>query len=241
MATVGFDQRNLTSSRPVMASVLLGTGGGRFATHVDYALVGGSALTPQSLALGDLDGDGQVDIAVAPDTKDTSEPGYFDILLGKGDGTFEDGGYQYYWPSVNSVLLVDLNRDRSLDIVAASSSDSDGQGRVAISLGKGDGTFDIEWPTSLTAGYGARWLALGDINRDGKLDVITGNLDLSWAEAPGTVSVLLGNGDGTFAPGLDYPAAAVSLALGDVNGDGRLEVVTATPAGALEVLSSSCR
>jgi hypothetical protein len=241
MATVGFDARNRTNSRPVTASVLLGSGGGRFAAHVDYALVGGSALTPQSLALGDLDGDGQVDIAVAPDTNDTTEPGPFDILLGNGDGTFADDGYSYYWPPVNSVLLMDLNGDRSLDIVAASTSGNDGQGRVAVSLGKGDGTFDSPWPTSLTAGYGARWLALGDMNQDGNLDVITGNLNLSQAEAPGTVSVLLGNGDGTFAPGLEYPAAAVSLALGDVNRDGRLEVVTATPTGALEVLSSSCR
>lgn len=106
-----------------------------------------------------------------------------------------------------------------------------------MSLSKGDGSFITELHR---AGYGAQPLALGDVNQDGKLDIITANTS-SYANVPVTVSVLFGRGDGAFAPGIDYPADAASLALGAVNGDGKLDVVTATSSRSLEILFGACR
>jgi hypothetical protein len=142
------------------------------------------------------------------------------------------------------VVLADLNGDGNLDIVAASfeadhtSGDLYGQGQVAVSLGKGDGGFATQ---IYRTGFGAQSLALGDLDRDGKIDIVTANISSYRADVPNTVSVLFGNGDGTFAPGVDFPAAAVSLAVGDLDGDGRPDLATATPSQSLEVLLSSCR
>ncbi|MGA9356301.1 MAG: VCBS repeat-containing protein, partial [Terriglobales bacterium] len=71
-------------------------------------------------------------------------------------------------------------------------------------------------------GTGPSVVAVGDFNGDGHMDVVTGNDDTA-----NTVSVLLGKGDGTFAPHVDYPAGGgvTGIAVGDVNGDGKLDIV----------------
>ena len=92
---------------------------------------------------------------------------------------------------------------------------------VSVLLGKGGGTFaaKADYPT----GVGPESVALGDLDADGKPDIVTAN------SSAGTVSVLLGRGDGTFATNLDSPtgANALSVVLGDVNRDGKLDLVTA--------------
>ncbi|GAB2710291.1 hypothetical protein GCM10011495_37870 [Hymenobacter frigidus] len=82
--------------------------------------------------------------------------------------------------------------------------------------------------TDYPTGANPRNVALGDVNGDGRLDLVTANLN-----AAGTASVLLGTGAGTFGPKTDYPTGShpYSLALGDVNGDGRLDLVTANVLG----------
>src|SRR5205085_1811046 len=86
--------------------------------------------------------------------------------------------------------------------------------------GNGDGTFQAQ-PTFAT-GTTPNAVALGDVNGDGKQDIVTAN-------GIGTVSVLLGNGNGTFQAQLTFAASGspVFVALGDVNGDGKLDIVTA--------------
>jgi len=85
---------------------------------------------------------------------------------------------------------------------------------VGVLLGKGDGTFadSISYPVQ----DGAASLALGDVNRDGKPDLVVSGA---------TVRLLLGKGDGTFADTIYYPAASSTLALADLNADGKLEVI----------------
>jgi hypothetical protein len=224
VATVGYQPSGQTT-----VSVLLGTGEGKLAARTDYGVYRNTfSLGPQSLAFGELTGDGNLDVAVVVDS---AIAGSVAILPGRGDGTFADkkpGTSEGDPPG--SVVLADLNEDGRLDVVTASAHDVVGVGWVAAGSG---GSY-------ATTGFATRPLAVGDINHDGILDIMTGTSNWNWPESPGLISVLLGNGDGTFAPALDYPAAAVVLALGDVDGDGELETVTATPSGSIEVLEGVC-
>ena len=102
-----------------------------------------------------------------------------------------------------------------------------GPGMVSILLSNGDGTFQnhVEYPTGPTPDA----VTVGDFNGDGPLDLVTAS---GTYLTNNTVSVLLGNGDGTFQPNVDYitGTAPSFAALGDFNGDGRVDmaVVNAT-------------
>src|SRR5262249_27988495 len=147
------------------------------------------------VAVGDFNGDGIPDLAVATLDPDTLG-GDLSILLGNGDGTF---GAQTRVLTTEEFLFVptplvgDLNGDGRLDIVTTTFGDS----TLGVLLGNGDGTFEfhpfrIQDPVFARPGnpLGAQ---LGDINNDGHLDLV-GLTDQTF------VSVLLGNGDGTFQP-----------------------------------------
>src|SRR5207249_8610111 len=94
---------------------------------------------------------------------------------------------------------------------------------VSVLLGNGDGTFQAA--QTFEAGSGPYFLAMGDFNGDGKLDLVVADLGPSTQRA-GTVSVLLGNGNGTFQAARSFVAGNTiwSVAVGDFNGDGRLDL-----------------
>lgn len=200
-------------------SVLLGTGDGKLAAHVDYPV----GVAPVAVALGDLNGDRKPDIAVANAGFDGEWS--VGVLLGKGDGTFapETEYASGYGP--NSIALGDLNGDGTLDIVTANSMAASS---VSVLLGSGDGVFATN--VDYVAGERPHSLVLGDVNGDGRLDAVTANPD------SGTISLLLGKGDGTFASAIDYAFDARAVALGDFDGDGRIDLVTDTA-----VLLNTCK
>jgi len=140
-----------------------------------------------------------------------------------------------------AVVIADFNGDRKLDIAVANSGDPGiaDAGNVSILLGNGDGTFQPA--KDIIAGKNPCSIAVGDFNGDGHLDLVVANngINVAGGWLPGTVSVLLGNGDGTFRTHVDYATGTgpSSIAVGDFNGDNRLDLaVAAHPANVVSVL-----
>ncbi|WP_341882119.1 FG-GAP-like repeat-containing protein [Synechococcus sp. UW140] len=169
---------------------------------------------PFSVALGDVNGDGELDIITANFGSNSTS-----VLLGNGNGTFQTQATFATGRSPRSVTLGDVNGDGTLDIVTANSNFI--SPNASVLLGNGNGTFQTQ--ATFSTGLGPNSVALGDINGDGRLDIITANRDSN------TASVLLGNGNGTFQTQATFSTGLGpnSVALGDVNGDGTLDIITA--------------
>jgi hypothetical protein len=213
------------SSYSGSVGVLLGNGDGTFQTVVTYET--GVALHVSSLAVADVNGDGKPDLLVA----DSCEPGLcvgsVGILLGNGDGTFQKAmtGPTTYFP--DSVAVADVNGDGKPDLLEAGGCCSSFGGQVGVLLGNGDGTFQNA-VTYETGGPVANSVAVADVNGDGKLDLLVAGED---ADNVPSVSVLLGNGNGTFQTAVIYGSGGAccpqSVAVADVNGDGKLDLSVA--------------
>jgi FG-GAP-like repeat/FG-GAP repeat len=216
--------------------VLMGDGHGRFSKAVAY---GSGGSDPDSVAVADVNGDGKPDVVVANSGAPSSLTGGsvlggIGVLLGNGDGTFRpamsslSGGI-----NPDSVKIADVNGDGIPDLVVAnecSNSECTGGGVVSVLLGKGDGTFQ----PAVNYGSGGQYassVAVADVNRDRKLDLIVSNWCVSSSDCTsGTISVLLGNGDGTFQSAVTYPSGgqfASPVKIVDLNRDGKLDLVVA--------------
>jgi hypothetical protein len=204
-------------------AVLLGKGDGSFQPNVLLTSVGQS---PLSVAVGDFDGNGALDLVTA------NSNGTLSVLLGNGDGTFQPQTDLDVGGAPRSVAVGDFNGDGKLDVVAAQQLTD----TVSVLLGNGDGTFA---PPQVFAASGVNFtpesMALGDVNGDGKLDLVIKSVSVLDSDAF-QVGVLLSNGDGTFRAPLLAPAqpdGSGDLAVGDFNGDGRIDVAVAGHLGSL--------
>ena len=176
---------------------------------------------PQFLALGDVNGDKAIDVVVADWIANVS------VLLGNGDGTLRPQQTSPIAP-LNDVAIGDLNGDGKPDLAVSSYENI--TATVDVLLGNGDGTFQA--PVTYPAGSCYGPLAIGDVNNDGWLDVVTLGAD----HTSGIAGVLLGSGDGTLRPittsAMPPTEYQYGFALSDVNGDTHLDLVAGDPNGA---------
>jgi hypothetical protein len=183
--------------------------------------------------VGDFNGDGILDIAEIVGTYPNLQ---LQILLGKGDGTFQTGtSYPGFSSSAPLIFAADLNGDDKLDLVVLQLVNTpQGVGTVTVLLGNGDGTFGA--PTNYLSSLSLAGGAIADFNADGKLDLI---LSTSTDTVPST-TIILGNGDGTFQTPLVLPIFANGSAVaGDFNNDGKLDLAIATAPGLLVLLQET--
>jgi hypothetical protein len=160
-------------------------------------------VSAAGLALGDLEGDGDLDLVAVDAANDTVW-----VALGNGDGTFAAKVGYTTGDLPTAVALGDLDGDGDLDVVTA------GNQNLSVLLDNGDGTFSTPTTTSFAATPSG--VVTGDVNEDGKLDL---------AVTLSGTSILLGNGDGTFAaPYTVYTGKGPTFAY--VNGDTHLDLVT---------------
>ncbi len=218
-------------------SILLGHGGGVFGPNVNYA----TSTGPSRVVVGDFNGDGKLDVAAL-----AGGSAFVSLLLGNGDGTFGPKTDFATGSGPVSLARSDFNADAKLDLVTANFSDS----TASILSGKGDGTFDPK--TDLGTDTEPIAVTAADFNADGKGDFLTANNGSYYGGGCGysycypgfsspTVSLRLGNGDGTFGQLFNFPGTPpAAMATGDFNADGRVDVAIANAAGnAVSILLQS--
>jgi hypothetical protein len=216
--------------------VLLNNGDGTFKPAVFYTLGG---FDVSSVAVADVNGDGKQDLVLVSQCGNNQcTYSSVSVMLGHGDGSFGPavsyslGTGTSLSVSANSVAVADLNQDGWPDLLVANTSPGDtcGNGCVSVLINNGDGTFQPDVPYPSGGGGGAVSVVVGDVNGDGKLDAVVASPYFSGNKS-GSVSVLLGNGDGSFGTAVVYSsgaASADSVAMGDVNGDGKPDIVVSS-------------
>lgn len=192
------------------ASVLFGNGDGTFQEQVSYTV----GFNCESIAAGDLDGDGNLDLVVPCGFGSTVA-----VLLGNSDGSFRPQVTYATAGAPWGVVLGDFNGDGKPDVAVSTFSNV-----ASVLLGNGDGT--LQPHRDFGVGVGSTALTAGDFNGDGHLDLAVSNDNFGRT---GDISVLLGVGDGTFLPEVRYTAGKQpeGLTATDLNHDGNLDLAVA--------------
>jgi hypothetical protein len=218
-----------------VAVLMSGTKAGTFKAPVYFGTNNGNWVN--SIAVGDINNDGKPDIVLAESTVDGGtfgNPGVISVLLGNGKGGFKPPADFEFFPGAqtNRVVLADLNGDGLLDIVTDHGVLLNSPSQITL-MNQGNPS-GLGWAFQNYNFSAENGLALGDLNGDGKPDIVA-------MDGANTIQVWLNQGKDGFNKGDGFTAGQVfgggayspvpfgdnAVALGDVNGDGKLDVVTA--------------
>jgi len=198
-------------------SILLGNGDGTFQAAVNFD----AGLSPNSIAVGDFNGDGKLDLAVfRPGDSSNNIAGIVGILLGNGDGTFQAAKTTNLTIQAASMVVGDFNSDKKSDMVIGDIDQATDNLALELFIGNGDGSFlTPRLLSTFSNGTGA--LLATDLNSDGRLDLAVGST--------AAISILLGNGDGTFqqasGTSVTISYAPLSILAGDLRGSGKQDFI----------------
>ena len=221
-------------------SILFGDGAGAFPKRRDYFVE-----TDGALILTDFDGDGKMDVVVASGNSDILSGAALAVLFGRGGGSFAGPpvslvpGIPAPETSLTALAPGDFNHDGIPDLVSA-----DSQGHIRVLKGIGDGSFrSVFQANAPAAGQVPSAILVADFNDDENIDFAVVGPDYTPSSS-NSLSVFLGNGDGTFSPPLSIPvpSGALSFAAADFNGDDKLDLAlltgqeTAASAGGVQIL-----
>src|SRR5690625_5124428 len=205
----GEDDLVITNHGANSISIQLGNGDGTFAERVDYPV----GVNPYQTVIADFNNDGSPDLAVVSES-----PNVITVFLNNGDGTFADPSTYSVGSNPRAIAVGDLNGDGAPDLVTANRSGNSYS--VLLNNNDGTGTFADSIAVSLPGNWGPRGVALGDVTGSGNLDLVLANY------TDNTVSIHLGNGDGTFAEPIVFDTGTnpESVAIGDIDGDGLADI-----------------
>jgi hypothetical protein len=227
----------VTNRLATTVDTYLGNGDGTFTYKSSFASLYGL----QNIQSTDLDGDGVPDLFIGSTSggvflPDAATGGLFESALGSGDGSFVSSGDAYLPNNTalafNTVYdVADFNGDGKPDIVSLDVDATNATPQLRVRKGTGDGKFTNLTSTTvnvpgLAAGQSnTAALAAADFDGDSKQDVVFATTPLGSNAS--TISVVPGNGDGTFAAQKDYPnsGTVVALHVADINGDGKPDLV----------------
>jgi hypothetical protein len=185
------------------AVLFLGDGAGNFAETKEFAV----STLASAVVLVDLNHDGKLDLLIAGAGAENHTGMSLSSYLGDGMGKFTPGQINDLGPGAmeGTLGLADFNEDGHLDVAfpVVFSQNKNRSTSVLIFLGDGNGGFTAG--QTITVGSGPHSAAAADFNRDGHVDLAVTNRD------DGTVSILLGAGDGTFTSHAAIPVAVVPM------------------------------
>jgi hypothetical protein len=221
----GLQDLAVANAKDNTISILLGNGDGTFTAASGSPIPVGSF--PFFVAVADFDANGTADVAVSNENDNTVT-----ILLGNGDGTFTEAGGSPI-PNFNynpgPIISADFNGDGKVDLAVSDFTPFNSTlGNVNVLLGNGDGTFTNAPGSPITVGVDPWALAAADFNGDGKTDLAVDNYgQIEVRPNNQTLSILLGNGNGTFAAlgaPIDLGQSPNDLVAADFNGDGATDL-----------------
>ncbi len=174
---------------------------------------------PAAMATADFNGDGNLDFAVV-----NQGDGTVSIYFGRQDGSFAKSADYAVGAGPDAIAVGDFNGDGKPDLAVTNQNcnNSCGPGSVAVLLNRGDGTFQAA--ISYVTGTDPVAVVIGDFDDDGEIDLAVANAITTVEPVPGTVSIFLNQGDGSFQHAGDYPAGtgvghltAITLAAGQAS------------------------
>ena len=195
---------------PFIWQFTIGVDGGSGVFYLDRNYAAGNG--PHGITTADLDGDGDVDLAVANYNSNNVS-----ILINNGDGTFSNAVNYGAGSGPRGITSTDLDGDGDMDLAVT----NDNSDNVSILLNNGDGTFGNA--VNYAAGDGPLGITASDLDGDGDMDLAVANF---WNDS---VSILLNNGDGTFGSAVNYGAGdgPFCITASDFDGDGDVDLAVA--------------